>query len=72
MAPRTASTVNQTSITGPKSLPTVPVPLRWNEKTPMRITTAMGMTRSLMPGWATSRPSTADSTEIAGVMIPSP
>ena len=70
--PSTASTANQTSITGPNGLPTAPVPLLWTEKTPMRITTAMGITRSPMPGSATSRPSTADSTEMAGVMIPSP
>jgi hypothetical protein len=37
-----------------------------------RITTAIGITQSENAGVATSKPSTADSTEIAGVIRPSP
>ncbi len=36
------------------------------------MTTAMGITQSANEGETSSRPSTAESTEIAGVMMPSP
>ena len=38
----------------------------------MRISTEIGTTQSANAGVATSKPSTADSTEIAGVISPSP
>jgi hypothetical protein len=68
----TARTTNHTSITGPKSLPTVPVPRFWMANSAIRMTIASGITQALSAGAATSRPSVADSTEIAGVMAPSP
>ncbi len=60
---------NHSAITGPKSLPTLAVPTRWAAKRARMITTVIGMTNSASPGSTTSRPSTADSTEIAGVIM---
>ena len=65
-------TTNQTAITGPNSLPTRSVPWRWNMKSAVRTTSVIGTTQVCRPGAATVRPSTAPSTEIAGVMTPSP
>ena len=48
------------------------VPKRWTENSAIRIASVIGMTKSFSPGAATSSPSTADSTEMAGVIIPSP
>src|SRR4051794_40962333 len=70
--PDTASTVNQTPITGPNSRPTAPVPKRWIANRNVMITSVIGTTSDSSDGAATLRPSTADSTEIAGVIIPSP
>jgi hypothetical protein len=64
--------VNQTSVIGPNSLPMPPVPKRCIANSPVSTTSVSGMTHSCSRGAATSRPSTADSTEIAGVMTPSP
>ena len=63
---------NQSPITGPKTRPTVAVPNRWMANSVVRIARVIGTTKSSRPGAAISRPSTADSTEIAGVIIPSP
>ncbi|CAB4729338.1 unannotated protein [freshwater metagenome] len=63
---------NQTIITGPNTFPTAPVPLLWTRKSPTMITIAIGMTQDVNDVDTTSRPSTALSTEIAGVMMPSP
>ena len=49
-----------------------PVPRFCTEKSAMRITQVSGTTNGEKASVATSRPSTADSTEIAGVMTPSP
>ena len=57
---------------GPKTLPTAPVPRFCTAKSATRIPTAMGMTKLSRLGWTTLRPSTALSTEMAGVMTPSP
>ncbi len=65
-------TRNQTSITGPNSLPTRSVPWRWNRNSAVRTTSVIGTTQVCSAGAATLRPSTAPSTEIAGVMTPSP
>ena len=63
---------NQTSIIGPNSAPTRPVPRLWMAKSPTRTTHVSGMTTGLSAGVATSSPSIALSTEMAGVIIPSP
>ena len=70
--PSADSTPNHTSMTGPNILPTTPVPNRCTTNTPVSSAKAMGTTSCSTPGAATCRPSTADSTEIAGVIIPSP
>ena len=70
--PRIAITVNQIAITGPKSLPTSPVPKRCSANSATSTATVIGTTRSPMPGVATFSPSTAESTEMAGVITPSP
>ncbi len=57
---------------GPKKPPTAPVPKRWTANSPVSTISVIGTTRSSRSGETTSRPSTADSTEIAGVIIPSP
>ena len=64
--------LNQTPITGPNSRPTAPVPKRWIMNSTVSTTSVIGTTRSLKSGETTSSPSTADSTEIAGVIMPSP
>ena len=48
------------------------VPRRWTRKSPMMTPRARGMTKGFQAGDATSIPSMADSTEMAGVMTPSP
>src|SRR6516165_5756121 len=70
--PSRAITVNQRAMTGPNIRPTAPVPSRWSTNRTMMIATVMGMTRLATDGAATSTPSTADSTEMAGVIMLSP
>ena len=70
--PHAPMTTNQTTITGPNTLPTLAVPRRWTRKRAMMIAAVIGTTRSLSDGAATLRPSTADSTEMAGVIMLSP
>ena len=70
--PSKASVANQTSMIGPNTLPTVPVPRFCTINNPSRITIAMGITQELNAGETSSSPSTALNTEMAGVMIPSP
>ena len=72
VSPNNAITVNQISITGPKSQPIVPDPNRCTANRPMRIASDSGTTRWVSAVEATDTPPTAPSTEIAGVMIPSP
>ena len=64
--------MNHTAITGPNRRPTAPVPKRWAANSTVRITSAIGTTSECSDGSTTSIPSTAESTEIAGVIIPSP
>ena len=52
--------------------PMPPVPRLWNMNRPMMITIVIGITYGSKNGVATSRPSTALSTEIAGVIMLSP
>ncbi len=63
---------NQQRMIGPKILPTCAVPRRWIAKSAVRMTTVSGTTTSSKRGVTIRRPSTAESTLIAGVMIPSP
>ena len=71
-APSTAIVANHTTITGPNSRPTAPVPKRWMANRPIKIATEIGTTAESSPGLTNSMPSTAESTLIAGVIIPSP
>ena len=70
--PSTARTANQSIMTGPNTRPTRSVPRRWKENSRTRTTMVIGITARWRTGAATSKPSTADSTEIAGVIMPSP
>ncbi len=70
--PATAITTNHRSITGPNRLPTLPVPNRWTKNSSTRITAAIGTIRCSTDGAAVDRPSTAESTETAGVITESP
>ena len=63
---------NQTRMIGPNNHPIVPDPNRWSTNSPIRIATDSGTTRWARAGVATCTPWTEPSTEIAGVMIPSP
>ena len=71
-APNPPMTRNQTSIVGPKMPPMALVPLNWKAKRPTRITAEMKGTLWAKLGSKVFKPSTAPSTEIAGVMMPSP
>ena len=57
---------------GPKTLPMPRRAAPLDDEQPTRITIAIGMTQSSNADVATSKPSTALSTEIAGVISPSP
>ena len=70
--PLTASTPNHITMTGPKIAPMPAVPWRCTRNSAINTTSAMGTTYGFREGAATSMPSTALSTEMAGVMIPSP
>ena len=70
--PSAARAANHSSITGPNSLPTTDVPLRWIRNSPVRITSVIGNTNGDSAGAAISRPSMAESTEMAGVITASP
>ena len=57
---------------GPKMRPTLPVPRNCIANSTMMTTAEIGRTYGAAFGVAISRPSIADSTEMAGVMMPSP
>ena len=63
---------NQTSVMGPKNIPIPAVPRFCTMNSPNNTTSVMGMTKRCNVGETTSMPSTAESTEMAGVMTPSP
>ncbi len=65
-------TTNQTAITGPNTRPTLAVPFHCMANSMTMTTTQIGRTNRCSSGDVTSRPSTADSTEMAGVIMPSP
>ena len=64
-------TTNHTTITGPK-IADVRLERRCTRNNATRMTTVSGTTTMLMRGAAIASPSTALSTEIAGVTTPSP
>ena len=68
----TAIDTNQSTVMGPKNLPMPPVPRFCTKNRANSTSRVMGTTYCLKAGETTSRPSTADSTEMAGVMTPSP
>ncbi len=70
--PSTAKAANHTTITGPKMPPMNPVPRFWITKRPTSTTSVIGTTNGVRTGASSFSPSTADSTEMAGVMAPSP
>ena len=70
--PAAARIVNHSAITGPNSRPTAPVPKRWMANSAVRMASAIGMTSDSSEGDTTCRPSTAERTEMAGVIMPSP
>ena len=63
---------NQTIMTGPNSVPIEAVPRLCIMNKPTRIAIVIGTTADSSAGAATLMPSTADSTEIAGVITASP
>ena len=70
--PSTAIARNQSSITGPNMLPMNVDPLRWTMNRPTKMATLIGTTTGASRGASSFKPSTALSTEMAGVMTPSP
>src|SRR3546814_9014423 len=70
--PSAASARNHMPVTGPNTLPTFSVPNRWLANSATSTSTVNGTIQLLNCGATTSRPSSADSTEIAGVITPSP
>ena len=70
--PIAASARNHSTITGPNTFPTRSVPKRCAANSPASTTRAIGTTKRSSPGAATSSPSTAPITVMAGVMTPSP
>ncbi len=70
--PAMASAENQTSIIGPNNLPTAAVPNRCTPNKIRIMTTVSGITILFKSGCTTSKPSTAERTEIAGVITDSP
>jgi hypothetical protein len=66
------SVANQKAITGPNRPPTSCVPKRWIANSPISTATVIGRTAELKLGDTTSSPWTAERTEIAGVIAPSP
>ena len=69
--PVTASDPNHRSMTGPKYRLTLCVPERWIRNSPSRIPQASGSTYCSSCAFSTCMPSTALSTEMAGVMAAS-
>jgi hypothetical protein len=68
----TAMATNQTNITDPKAYPIHDVPLDWIANRSSTMATARGTMYGSKTGVTMLRPSSADRTEIAGVIAPSP
>ena len=60
------------AVIGANSEATPAVPLYWNRKRLIRITSVIGTTKGDNPVLMTLRPSTAESTDMAGVIMASP
>ena len=72
LTPQAPMDTNHRIITGPKKRPTVAVPRRCTANSATMITAVIGTIQSSIPGSTVLRPSTEDSTEIAGVIMLSP
>jgi hypothetical protein len=72
MTPKIPNDKNQSNVIGPKNLPTNAVPCFCIKNNVVTITIAIGTINGSSTLVAIDRPSTAESTEIAGVIIPSP
>ncbi len=70
--PHAPMTANHTTITGPNIRPTTAVPRRCTRNSATMITAVIGTISSASDGSTTFKPSTADNTEIAGVIMESP
>jgi hypothetical protein len=70
--PSTAMAINQHKVTGPNTDPMRPVPRFCTQNKPIRIPQVKGTIKGVKAWVATPRPSMAESTEMAGVMTPSP
>ena len=70
--PRNPSTPNHKIITGPKIFPMWPVPKRCTEKRKTSTTVVSGAIQPCRLSSNTVRPSIAESTEMDGVITPSP
>jgi hypothetical protein len=70
--PTAPSAANHSRHTGPKNAPTTAVPWRWIMNSAISTTATIGSTQGLKALVPTSSPSTADTTEIAGVSTASP
>ena len=68
----TAIAENHSTITGPKSAPTLALPRFWMKKRPSKIAIERGTMAGCAALVTTPSPSTAERTEIDGVMTPSP
>ena len=72
LPPTAASAANQITMIGPNRTPIAPVPKRWRANRAIRITSEKGTICAASAGEATFSPDTAETTEIAGVSMPSP
>ena len=70
--PNNPRTTNHTPITGPNTRPIPPDPCRWNQNRNTSTVQAIGTTNTSKSGWRARSPSAALTTEIAGVITPSP
>jgi len=70
--PSAAKVINHASVIGPNNFPTAAVPYFWIRNNATRIMSEIGIMNLCKPGVAISIPSTADRTEIAGVITDSP
>ena len=64
--------MNHTSVIGPNHAATLPVPRLWTANSMTRMARLTGTTEVSSAGVTRFSPSTAESTEIAGVMMASP
>ena len=72
IAPSTAMTMNHSTITGPNTRPIFSVPRLCTKNSPTRMMSVSGRTNGAKALPSTLRPSIADSTDTAGVNMPSP